>query len=60
MRVLNLDGGVVLQQELLQRYQPEVVEMTEWGPAMRMECYWYTFNGFEKALSEAIGLSCTR
>jgi hypothetical protein len=53
--VLNLDGGVVLQKNLVKKYQPEVIDMTEWGPAMRMECYWYTLNGFEQALTRNIG-----
>lgn len=55
VRIINLDGGLVLQPQLL-KLGPEIIDMVEWGPSMRMECYWYTFNGFVDQLTERIGM----
>jgi hypothetical protein len=51
-RILDLDGGLLGQTELLRRYGPEVVALSEWGPAIRLACSFRRFKRFEQALDE--------
>jgi hypothetical protein len=50
LQVLDLDGGIVQQRELLDRYRPEVMAARGWGERLRMACGFWAFRRFEMAL----------
>lgn len=51
MRVLDLDGSINFQKDLLRRHQPVRHDLQGWGPKLRLACTWRTFSRFEKALT---------
>lgn len=54
IRILDLDGSVLPQDELCQRFVSTMVSMTDWGPRLRMGCGWRAFQRFEQALSDRL------
>jgi hypothetical protein len=54
-RVLDLDGGVGRQRQLLDRCRPEVVPLQHWGPSIRLACTFGKFRRFEQALEVFLG-----
>ncbi len=52
LRILDLDGGLLLQQRLLAEFDPEVVSLRDWGPRVRLACRFGAFRSFEKALAD--------
>jgi hypothetical protein len=59
VRILDLDGGVTAQRELIQRTGAEVIPFQGWGPRIRMGCSFGTYGRFETALSSATGPALT-
>jgi len=55
LRVINLDGALTKQTELMELYKPELIDLNDWGPYMRIDCSFRYFWNFEKALSRKIG-----
>lgn len=56
LRILDLDGGVSLQSELVARYQPIILPAQDWGPSIRLACSFARFRRFERDL----GALCQR
>jgi hypothetical protein len=54
-RVLDLDGGIVRQTELLERSAAAVLPLAGWGPRLRMACAHRPFRRFERDLSRLAG-----
>jgi hypothetical protein len=64
VRILNLDGSVPSQRELMATLQPSVIPMEDWGPHVRLACSFARFRAFEKALADRMpaseaGVPCT-
>lgn len=55
LRVIDLDGAVSSQARLVQQFSPDIVDMTEWGPWLRMTCRFGTYQRFQRHLDEALG-----
>ena len=55
VRILNLDGGVLPQNELRQRHHGEVVGMDGWGPPIRLACDFFRYAHFEQELKSRLG-----
>ena len=54
VRILDLDGGLLLQKRLLAQCGPEVVSLRDWGPRVRLGCRFGAFRRFEEALAGAL------
>jgi hypothetical protein len=54
VRVLDLDGSLLAQTEFLDRVQPEVYKLRDWGPALRLACGFRRFGQFRAALDRAL------
>jgi hypothetical protein len=50
-RVIDLDGSMDRQQEVLSRYRPSMASLRNWGPGIRMACSFARFRRFENALA---------
>jgi arginase family enzyme len=61
VRILNLDGALLFQTELIDKYRPQIVDATKWGPALRIDCTFGQFTRFEKELNSLFGteVDCT-
>jgi hypothetical protein len=55
VRVINLDNALLEQTELLEEYKPHIVDVTKWGPPLRMDCNFRQYWRFEQELAQAIG-----
>jgi hypothetical protein len=55
LRVLDLDGAVTAQKGLLRRHAPEVLDLADWGPRLRMTCRFGAFRRFQQRLAELAG-----
>lgn len=55
IRILDLDGSLLAQKELLARVQPAVHALEEWGPRIRLGCCQRRFRQFERALATVLG-----
>jgi arginase family enzyme len=51
IRVLDLDGSLLHQQNLLTRCRPVMVFASDWGPGIRLGCSFGRFRRFERALA---------
>ncbi len=51
IRILDLDGALTSQTDLLRHYKPEFVSLPGWGPALRMACRFGRFRRFAKQLA---------
>src|SRR5262249_32049809 len=54
-RVFDLDGSLVAQPRLLERYRPTRHNLRWWGPRLRLGCTFGRFRRFEQALAAAAG-----
>lgn len=54
-RILDLDGGIPRQKEILAHYRPASISLPNWGPSLRMGCTFGQFRRFEHALASALG-----
>jgi hypothetical protein len=48
--VLDLDGSVVAQSGLMERYRPRVYNARDWGPRLRLNCAFSRLRVFEQTL----------
>lgn len=55
VRILDLDGGVLPQNELRNRTNAEVVGLEDWGPRIRLACDFIRYAGFEQELQRRLG-----
>jgi hypothetical protein len=55
IRILDLDGSLAQQPDLVARHRPATVPAREWGPAIRLGCAFGRFRRFEKFLQAALG-----
>jgi len=55
LRIIDLDGSLPLQTQLLQRFRPTIHDLRRWGPRVRLGCGFRRFGHFEAALAEALG-----
>jgi hypothetical protein len=53
--VLNLDGSILSQRRLLNRYQPALIDVSGWGPDIRLCCRFGRFREFEAMLTRLLG-----
>jgi hypothetical protein len=51
MQVLDLDGSVTAQRELVEEHRPPVCTLSHWGPSIRLGCRFGRFRRFERALA---------
>jgi len=50
-RIVDLDGSLLGQHEVLKSWRPEVVPLGDWGPRIRLACSFGRFRRFERALA---------
>ena len=55
LRVIDLDGSILRQRDLMERYRPSVVSLPEWGPRIRIGCRFGRFRRFEADLAAQFG-----
>src|SRR5207249_11125556 len=51
LRVLDLDGSLPVQADLMARFRPAVFAAREWGPSVRLACSFGRFRRFEQKLA---------
>ncbi len=51
IQILDLDGSLLLEDELRARHEPSILRFADWGPHIRMACSFGRFRRFEQALS---------
>jgi arginase family enzyme len=54
-RILDLDGSIVRQEQLVQRARPVILPLREWGLSLRLACRHGSFRRFEKRLTRLTG-----
>jgi hypothetical protein len=54
VHVLDLDGSICRQRELLARYEPTCSDLIDWGPVLRLACGFGRFRRFEQALAASM------
>jgi hypothetical protein len=52
IRILDLDGSLTEQEDLLARHRPQIRDAQEWGPAIRLACTFGRFRRFERYLCD--------
>jgi hypothetical protein len=55
IRLLDLDGSLLCQRELLTRYQPRIFSARDWAPSVRMACSFRRYRRFERNLATLLG-----
>jgi hypothetical protein len=54
VHILDLDGSLTRQAELLRRFRPAVFAARPWGPALRLACAFGRFHRFERMLDRLL------
>jgi hypothetical protein len=54
VHILDLDGSICQQRDLLARYEPTRSDLRNWGPVLRLGCSFRRFHRFEKALAASM------
>jgi hypothetical protein len=54
VRILDLDGSLTQQSELVRRFRPAVFAARPWGPAIRLACGFGRFRRFERMLERLL------
>lgn len=54
VRIVDLDGALMDQRELVKRFAPSVVALQDWGPRIRIACSFAAYRLFEHALDERL------
>ena len=49
--ILDLDGGLIQQKQLLALFRPRILSLQDWGPCLRMACSFARFRRFEQDLA---------
>ena len=55
IRILDLDGSLLCQRELLRQYQPRIFSARGWAPSIRMACSFRRYRRFERGLATLLG-----
>ncbi|MBM3996658.1 MAG: hypothetical protein FJ303_21265 [Planctomycetes bacterium] len=55
IRVIDLDGSITAQSRVLRQFQPDVFDLRNWGPRIRLGCRWKNFFRFERKLDRLFG-----
>jgi hypothetical protein len=56
VRILDLDGSLTEQTDLLARSAPAVVPLRDWAPRLRLACRFGRFQQFQGALEDRLGV----
>src|SRR5262245_47512654 len=59
VQVLDLDGSIPRQRDVLAQFPGPVIPLAEWGPQIRLGCRFGQFASFERALTLAAGPAVT-
>jgi hypothetical protein len=54
VHILDLDGSICCQHDLLAQYGPTCTHLADWGPLIRLACSFGRFRRFEQALTAAL------
>jgi hypothetical protein len=54
-RILDLDGSLLRQPQLIARCQPRIFAARQWGPSIRLACRFGRFHRFERDLATLFG-----
>jgi hypothetical protein len=54
VRLLDLDGSLTAQPQLVRRHAPAVVPLRDWGPSIRLGCGFRRFRRFEDELDRGL------
>jgi hypothetical protein len=57
LRVIDLDGSITSQTGLLRRFSPEILDLSEWGPSLRLTCRFGAYRRFQQRLDELAGVN---
>jgi hypothetical protein len=57
IRVIDLDGSIPAQDRVLRTFRPEVYDLRQAAPRLRLACRWKRFHRFERRLDRMLG-SC--
>ncbi|HEV3205083.1 MAG TPA: hypothetical protein VGY77_11895, partial [Gemmataceae bacterium] len=55
LRFLDLDGSLIGQNKLRERFDAPVFRLQDWGPYIRLACRFGRFERFQKALAAKLG-----
>jgi arginase family enzyme len=55
LQILNFDDALLAQQQLLDAYDPDIINFTDWGPKIRLGCSFRQFRRFEDDLDDVLG-----
>jgi hypothetical protein len=58
VHILDLDGSICRQQELLARHEPTRSDLRDWGPSLRLGCGFGRFRRFEKVVAASMPPAC--
>jgi hypothetical protein len=54
VRILDLDGALMAQRQLMGRFTPSVTPLQDWGPRIRLACSFARYQAFERSLNERL------
>ena len=54
VQVLNFDGGLLAQEQLLESQRPDLIDLGTWGPHLRMACSFKRFRQLERVLERLL------
>jgi arginase family enzyme len=52
LRVIDLDGSISAQAALIDRFSPEILDFSHWGPRLRITCGFGAFRRFQQQFEE--------
>jgi arginase family enzyme len=55
VQILNFDDALLAQPQLLNSYDPNIIDFSDWGPRIRLGCSFAQFRRFEEDLNGALG-----
>ena len=55
VRVLDLDDGIAAKRKVVTLWKAEVIPFLDWGPRIRIACFWSAFRKFERACQVRLG-----
>src|SRR5713101_5686196 len=55
IRILDMDGSLTDQKELLAGYEPAIHPLRNWGPHIRLACSFGRYRRFGCALADVLG-----
>ncbi len=55
LQILNFDDALLTQPQVLDAYDPDVIDFRDWGPKIRLGCSFPQFRRFEEELNAVLG-----